>query len=605
VPVKNAELSVGSGTKNPFIGGLNLLENESNMSLTDSPDCLNVMSSAIGSVRCREGQSYVFPSLGNGKILNFIVYKDMRIFGWGRGLFKQTGNSQPILITNALSGISLTFWVFNATLYMVDTLGYYQYDGTEFKVVPPYVPTIHISRSPDGTATTIFESLNLLSGQAIESFDADGVAKDFKLSNTYLNSIDKVTVNGTVMTSGFSTDLNNGTVTFVDAPIKGVNNVLIQFNKNSLAFPQYVYNCKYSIGYAGIIWISGNSNRPNVLWKSSINTTTGECNYFPALGFSPIGNDDSSITGFSTAGEKIVIFKEKEIHYSAPLNENGAVSFVYQLLSGETGCNIPYSIQTVNGNAVFANTETGVWVITNSNVIGEKTVKNVSAKINGSFSTSVGLLYETNLTNAKSFDYRNKYYLAVNGNCYVWDYNVNFTISNPEKLSWWKYNNIHAECFAEITNENGLGVLAYGHSNLGVLVEFTNLTTDFGQAIPQHFTTPLLDFGYPERFKTLVNLYLSNSPNTGRYKLEMFTEKRTKIFESDNNKNSNTFDWNSFSFDSFSWTVYRFPVPARKRIGGSNTLYFQFKISCNSVNDFIDLHNYMIQYRLRKLIRKG
>lgn len=608
MPVKTFELNIGAGTGSPFVGGLNLYENESHMPKTDTPDALNVMADEIGSIKCRDGQEYLYPtSLGSGTTTGFLGdYKGYRIIGWGVNLYKQQTNAQPVLISNLLSGQKLTMYVFNQILYILDGVSYHQWDGTTFSVVDPYVPEITISRKPDGTSSTLNENLNLLTNKAIDSFSGDNSATVYQLSYTAVTTIYEVWVDGVkkTLTTHYTIDLTNGRVTFVTAPSSGTNNVKIYFSKTGLDSPTSIYKCKYFIEYSGRMWLSGNTDYPNRVFKGGI-TLVNNANYFPALAFSTIGNDAYAVTGFCSQYDKLVIFKEKSIWLTYPLTENNTIVFPYQLLNGECGCNIPNSIQLVNNNPVFANTTTGVNIIISTNIFGEKNVKNVSIKING-LNWQPGLLQETSLTNAVSYDYGSKYYLCVNGNAYVWDYSGNFNVGNPEKLMWWKYSNIYPAMFSEVIGSDNFGYLAYGSNSVGRIIRFNpSLHTDFGSAIPQHYSTPLLDMGHPERFKTCIALWITNFPNTGNFKLELFSEKKERIYASTDNATTNSFDWELFDWEKFSFSVYRFPVTLKKRIGGSNIAYFQMKISTNGTTDYIYFSNLMIQYRLRKLIRKG
>lgn len=610
MPVKTYELNIGAGTKSPWVGGLNLLEVDSNMSKTDSPDCLNVMGDEVGAVICRDGQEYLYPtSLGNGTTTGLIGdYKGYRIIGHGTSLYKQQGSSQPVLISGGLSGNRLNMFIYNQILYIIDGVSYKQWDGSNFGNVTPYVPQITKGRSPNGETTNTLENLNLLSGKGIDGFSSDGSSTVYKLTYKDLDSIDDVFVGAetTPRTTGITKDKVNGTVTFTEGtkPPAGTDNVTIAFTKNILADANTIYGCKYNIEYYGIIWMTGNPDYPTRVWKSDIPFDKTEyANYFPALYFDDLGNDQYATTGFCTQYDKLLMFKEKSIYITAPVVENNNPTFPLQLLNGEIGCNIPHSIQLVNNNPTFANTETGVWIIISTNLLGEKNVKNVSTKING-LVWKPGLLQETNLSTAESYDYGNKYYLCVNGNAYVWDYGGNFNVSNPDNLSWWKYNNIYPAMFDEII-ESGFSILAYGHKTTGKVVKFSELTTDFGNAIPQHFTTSLFDMDHPERFKTAIALWITNFPNTGNFKLEIFTDKKERIYESTDNATTNSFDWDMFDWNKFSFNVYRFPVTLKKRIGGSNIAYLQIRISTNGTTDYIYMSNLMVQYRMRKLIRKG
>src|SRR6185312_9790454 len=89
---------------------------------------------------------------------------------------------------------------------------------------------------------------------------------------------------------------------------------------------------------------------------------------------------------------KLVYLKERSIAfttYSNPVTQGlwGAsqigASFPLFWINGSIGCDMPGSVQIIDNNVVFGNSELGVFVIVNVSIRDERNVRPISGNING------------------------------------------------------------------------------------------------------------------------------------------------------------------------------------------------------------------------------
>lgn len=105
----------------------------------------------------------------------------------------------------------------------------------------PYVPTIIYGSTPSGLDYTRYEAINLLTNKRKAQFLSDGVATVYQLPEKKVSSshciVKVLQDNGTYteMTSGFTLNANDGTVTFNSAPsrspVEGKDNIIIEYSK--------------------------------------------------------------------------------------------------------------------------------------------------------------------------------------------------------------------------------------------------------------------------------------------------------------------------------------------------------------------------------------
>ena len=136
----------------------------------------------------------------------------------------------PIWI-GSIADSDTTFFLFDGKLYILNGSEYKCYNGTSLQTVEGYVPLVFIGSSPSGGGTE-YDPINMLTGKKHQQFNGDGTSQTYQLAQTGISSVDKVFVNGTQLTSGWSANTTNGTVNFTTAPSVGNDNVDIYWTKD-------------------------------------------------------------------------------------------------------------------------------------------------------------------------------------------------------------------------------------------------------------------------------------------------------------------------------------------------------------------------------------
>lgn len=603
------ELRLGSDSKYTLNGGINLQYNEGALDITQSPLMENLNADDRGTLTKRYGQAFLLDNdIGTGAINGIYAnYKGFNIIAHGTKLYKQEGNNPPLEIYSSLTNSKAFLFVFNGVLYLINGTNYIKYDGTTVSNVEPYIPTVTLGRKPDGLESTLNEPLNLLGSGFTDSFTADGTSNTYKLS---FNDLDATTVKAIVNNveiiegSGLTVNRTTGEVTFtvIPADTKTPNNVKITAHKANPSGVQQILKCNKGMEFSSSMWLFGNGDYKNRIFKTGL-TDKMEANYFPASGFrsfSAIGYGDEAVTGLCTQYDKLIIFKEKSIHFTyAETQSDGNVGFPIKLLNSQVGCDVPNSIQLVNNNPVFCNTQSGVFIIVSTQIEGEKNVINISQNING-LAERPGLLQEdlTSLKNASSIDYGQKYYLCIGSRCYVWDYDISFSINKSDKLTWFLYTNVKAKEFFILNND-----MYYLHNERGNIVRFVNVFNDFSEPIRAIWRSKLMDFSRPDFLKNVKALWITTRTNS-TMAIKYYNEKNELVDSAQLEfKDISSYTWSNFKWNKFTWKVYRFPPTIKKKIKMKKIVYFQLELTNNIANENLSIISLALEYELTKKVK--
>ena len=185
--------------------------------------------------------------------------------------------------------------------------------------------------------------------------------------------------------------------------------------------------------------------------------------YFPYRNTLTVGTGESRIIGYQRLGDgTLAIFKEKSgsdasVFFRSGSTvteyEGGTVSDMYAAFK-TTAAGIgealvsPYALGTLGGDVLMLS-ENGVYgmVLGTNAATNERYTRERSRSINAA-------LTKHNLKNAVSVVYKDKYYLAVDGICYVADARFTYAAENAldgaYNYEWWVWDNIPARCFAVI-----------------------------------------------------------------------------------------------------------------------------------------------------------
>lgn len=112
----------------------------------------------------------------------------------------------------------------------------------------PYIPTIAISRNPNGEVSTMYESINMLTDKRNVQFLSDGVSTQYVLPEKYLTdgSVEiKILTNEGLYSKydgNYTVNYNTGVITFSSAPPKSVvdgkDNIIVTYEKPIVSGPE-------------------------------------------------------------------------------------------------------------------------------------------------------------------------------------------------------------------------------------------------------------------------------------------------------------------------------------------------------------------------------
>jgi len=217
------------------------------------------------------------------------------------------------------------------------------------------------------------------------------------------------------------------------------------------------------------LFLAGNPRLKNTEFFSEMD----DYSYFPDVYTATVGSPDVAIVGYQRlADSTLAVFKEKQdmgdatiyyrsSHYKEYVDEDGMVDRidpVFPTVPGNIGEAMISRIASrdFGGDRLFLS-ENGVFaVVLSENItVGERYSRERSRMVNAR------LTREKDLSEAVSIVYKNKYYLAVNGNVYVADSRYRSTRSDnldgAWNYEWYFLTDVPARVLAEIEGELWFG----------------------------------------------------------------------------------------------------------------------------------------------------
>lgn len=252
-------------------------------------------------------------------------------------------------------------------------------------------------------------------------------------------------------------------------PVGGRDNLTVTFTKGAdYTFEtddsrlERIEGCRFGTlfgvgGNADRLFLSGNPRHPNAVYFSEMNDFT----YFPDQFTAAMGTDRTAVTGFLRLSDKtLAIFKEREDDAPSIYYQSGEYRSFYdtdgnlQKITPVFGITAGAAAESAV-NAHTAATLAGDHLILSQNgVFGVETVQNVAtdARVVRERSRAVNarLTRQPSLSDAVGIVYRGRYYLSMDGVCYVADSRYKY---QPEDCAyynyeWWYWENVPARVFA-------------------------------------------------------------------------------------------------------------------------------------------------------------
>lgn len=584
-------------------GGMNLADLEFKLSDNQSPNVLN-MWYRNRSLCKRFGQDWFSVSL-NGEVfaVNRTLYKDKFIIHAGNNLFSVSHDGK--VITEIFSGLSAqggSFLTFSGKLYYRNGAEYVFYDGSVCKAVEPTIPNVVINRTPDGTSGSVTDAYNLFGAGFSNTFNGDGASVTYYLTEKNLDLTAVKALVGTTEISegsGFSVNRTLGTVTFNTAPIKGQNNVKITAFKSSSDERSKILGCKCAATYGGQnnsrVVIGGNGS--STIFISEVMDPA----YFPADNdFTLSGN--GNVTGFGEQYDILVVFLERAIYGLSYEFADSKGRFSTVCINPNIGCDMPKTIELIENRLVWCNSYGGVHILVSTQIENERNVQPISRNINGSV-LRPGLLTESQLQNAFTVDFENRYWLCVNGKAYIWDYSIapymftGSTDSDAARLSWWKFDNIRGVGF--LSDDGRLFIVRDGR-----IIIFKNDFKDFGQGFRSVYQMPLRDFGMQNYLKTVIECWITvRSDTSSRIQIKYITENEPNGEQDSDDILVPGRLWKGFQWNSFQWLVINFAKSFRRKPNKKKIFLFGILLESNELGRDMDISALTLTWRRAKKIK--
>lgn len=330
----------------------------------------------------------------------------------------------------------------------------------------------------------------------------------YQLPVKEVDAVTEVKVNGEVKaeSTDYAVDLTKGQVVFVTAPPvsdPAVNNTVeITYSKANEDALNAIMDCPYAIVYGGsqevCIVLGGCKKQPNAFfWCGNDSVGMNEA-YWPMSFYNLAGDSEDGITGFGKQYGTLVIFKEKSLGKSAysveDVDDRDSISLTYTAINAKIGCDLPWTIQLIENNLVFCNTEGGVHIVRDSTSALENNIECLSRNVNGT-DQRPGLLADVRAAETVTgFDDGNHYWVVANGHAYLWDY----LLSAWKDPSWFYFTNIGGAAFFRTVDKS------YHMDARGRVTVFSRTFLDYWQAIDKVYQFPPQFFDSYDRLKDIL-----------------------------------------------------------------------------------------------------
>ena len=511
-------------------GGLNLWDPDYRLKPNESPEMKNLLW-RNGMLCSRKGQVYLsdtelgqgitaYPRFWHGAVFAHIGEK---LYSFSEDRTQGTGDSEnEWSITELCTGLPLirgTFFTYSDKLYYKTTGAYkeisavWENDEWSFTAssVYPYEPVILINASPSTGAGDLYQPENRLSSRKTVWYNAVNGSRTYSLP-VIANRVTYVEVGGVHMTSGWSYDRQNGKVIFQTAPPvtdpPTNNTVRITYELSNPEAQKSIMDCRYAAVYGGTgelcVVMAGSEDQPNAYFWSGNSNIKMDASYFPMEQVQLASSTEERITGFGKQQDNLIIFKEGSVGKTTlgtqTINDRIFIDLPYIPINASIGCDLPWSIQLVENNLVFAN-RSGVYSILDTTAAYENNIIEISRKVNGSSERPGYLADITGIDEdlVCSCDDGTHYYLTVNGHTWAW----NYELSGYKDPSWFYLTGTNAVALIQEAGE------IFHISQQGRLSGLQYQYNDYGYSYERLFRFPTMNFGSYDKRKNVNSVIVT------------------------------------------------------------------------------------------------
>ena len=425
------------------------------------------------------------------------------------------GTLTPTLI-GSVGDYDTTFFSFDGKVYMLNGHSYMSYDGTNLVTsVTGYTPLVLFGCTPASGSGTEYDQINMINPQKHMTFNGNGSATTYQLAQKNIASVDKVIVNGTVLSSGYSSNLTNGTVTFTTAPSSGIDNVDIYWSKNDNT-RSFIDKMKAGIVYGGNVdtkvFLYGNPDEQNRIRYSGTAGGAPSAEYFPATYQLDVGVKNFAVTDLTRQYDRLIATTNRPEAYTIGIDlidVNGtSTPSVVTLPLNEVHGNIAFAQgQVINNNPVtIEDNQIIEW--TSTSIRDERNMQIISDKI-------LDDIADLDLSTAKTCDFQAKgqLWVAVADKIYIYGY-LNDVIKLAGKTGRrYTFSRIQLPVDSDLFQV--IGDYMYMSTTTGKLMKFDKNYQDFdGTLINAHWEMNFSNFGASYLRKTMRKIWVTMQPQS-------------------------------------------------------------------------------------------
>ena len=595
-------------------GGLNLWELDYRMDPNQSPDMKNLWWQD-GVLQCRDGQSFLEAgtALGAGHTCYGALFWDCAFFHIGKGLYygnMKEDNFSLVKLTGDVPENRGTFFRYLDWLFYKNKGGFYKisYDPDAdpvFSVInvadSAYTPVILLNADPDYGSGDTYQPENRLSPKKTVRYNAKDGVKVYHLPVSDIDSVDEVTVDGTVQgASLYTVDKSAGTVTFSTAPpvtTPATNNTVeITCSKANDDAYNSIMDCEHAFVAGGdtniCILLAGCEAQPNAVFWNDRDNLSMNPTYFPMTYYNLVGDTEDPVTGFGRQYSDLIVLKEHSVGKmdfgveTKNVDDRHSISFTYTSINSKTGCDLPWSIQLVENNLVFCNTYQGVHILRSSSAAYENNVECISRNVNGHETN--GLLYDVRRADVvASFDDDYRYWLCAGGHVYLWDY-VLSTFSEP---SWFFFTEIPGIAYFQDDEHK-----TYHLDSLGRVTRFDRTFIDYENPIEKVYQFPTQYLSSYDRLKDVTRCIFSVRSDTDSVvEIRYQTDYETRFDKTNIRSTSWKLVPRNLAYRALN--VQRFAHVAHRKPGCRHVRHFSMRLTNNELAQDLAILSAQIQYR--------
>lgn len=575
MPTPNHEQAI---TLDMLNGGLNISELDFRLKPNESPQMKNLIW-RDGVLCTRFGQEYEAIVPLATTLTAYAVYEKpyhgFILAHMGTSLWYHKLGSNMAGWDTASAGASIptspgVFFEYNGILYYKNRGGYYvlTYNSSgqgsiTAAAVTPYTPVVVINAVPnDGNnrfgGGDLYQPENRLSAFKTAWYNVPDTEPDKYYLPDPAAAYDDVSVevDGVAKERGSDKDFvvsqtqpryvrfNAGHIPEHTTPATQ-NQVKITYKHTNTAAYNSIMSCNLVATYGGTgelcVVMGGCEAQPNAIYWNTIGEGAAmDPKYFPMEQYQLVGSSDEPVTGFGKQQSFLVIFKERSVgrvkQDTVEVDGRVRIDMPYVAINAKIGCDLPKTIQLIDNNLVWCNTEQGVHILKDSSYAYENNIECVSIKVNGSQGKK-GLLYAVQHASADmtgggpcSLDDDKHYWLCVDGKCWVWDYE-NTSYRDP---SWYYFTDISAIGFCKEVEE------LWHLNKRGDLTHFirdpdnADRFTDYGEMIEKSYRFATQAFGGYDRLKNVNSIIVTVRHDTNNHtRVTYITDYEVRVDRTD------------------------------------------------------------------------